>query len=143
MPLALPPLVPLPLCAPCVDPVSEPDHGDDNGSELDLGPDTAHETPKPSRAGGPGGVAGVLPLGSAPAAGLYSPRVCAQLPCLQSHEPFPFAFLALAFVLVWLCWWVALLVRPPCTHPTGSALGDAASVFLVPLLALLGLAFGV
>ena len=100
-------------------------------------------TNKPSWAGGPGGVAGVLPLGSAPAAGLYSPRVCAQLPCLQSHEPFPFAFLALAFVLVWLCWWVALLVRPPCTHPTGSAVGDAASVFLVPLLALLGLALGV
>ena len=64
----------------------EPDAG---AVDMELGPDTAHMTPKPSQAGGLGGVAGVLATGSAPAAGLFSPEVCAQPPRIQSHEPFP------------------------------------------------------
>ena len=105
------------------------------------GPLPALTTPKPSRAVGAGGAAGVLASGSAPAVGLLSPRVCAQRPPLpQSHELFPLAFLVLAFVLVWLVAWVGLCVFPPPVLATGSALGDASSVFLVPMLALLGFA---
>ena len=88
----------------------EPDAG---AVDSELGPDTALVTPKPSQAGGLGGVAGVLATGSAPAAGLFSPEVCAQPPRIPSHEPFPLASLALAFVLVWLVAWVALCVFPP------------------------------
>ena len=95
-------------------------------------------TPKPSQAGGLGGVAGVLATGSAPAAGLFSPEVCAQPPRIPSHEPFPLASLALVFVLVWLVAWAALCVFPPRAYAIGSAAADASvAVLFVPAVALL------
>ena len=112
----------------------EPDAG---AVDVELGLDTAHMTPKPSQAEGLGGVAGVPAIGGAPAAGLYLPQVCAQPPMLQSHEHFPLASFVWAFVLVWLVAWVGLCVFPPPVLATGSTLGDASSVFLVPMLALL------
>ena len=107
--------------------------------DTELGPDTAHTTPKPSQAGGLGGVAGEGGTsGSSPAAGSILPQVCAQRPPqLQSHTLCPLALLVLAFVLVWLVAWVGFVVAPPPVLVTGSALGDAFGVFVVPVLALL------
>ena len=113
--------------------------------ELELGcavpdPLPTHETPKPSRAGGPGGVAGEGD-GSPPAAGLILPQVCAHRPPQpQSRTLCPLALLVLAFVLVWFVAWVGLCVFPPRVLVTGSTLGDASGVFLVPMLALLSFA---
>ena len=85
-----------------------------------------------------GGIAGEgESSSSSPVVGLSYPQVCAQrLPPRQSHEH-PFAFFVLAFVLVWLVAWVGFVVAPPPVLVTGSALGDALGVFLVPMLALL------
>ena len=117
--------------------------------ELELGcadptdPLPTHKTPKPSWAGGLGGVAGEGETsGSSPAAGSILPQVCAQRPPqLQSHTLCPLALLVLVFVLVWCVAWVGFVVAPLPVLISGSALGDAAGVFLVPVLALLCFAF--
>ena len=104
-----------------------------------MDPLPTHETPKPSQAGGLGGVAGAGETsGSSPVVGLILPQVCAQRPPrLQSHTLCPLALLVLAFVLVWLVAWVGFVVAPPPLLISGSALGDAAGVFMAPVLALL------
>ena len=116
---------------------------DDGFSDLDVAPDDTHETPKPSRAVGAGGVAGEGGTsGSSPAAGLLSPQVGAQRPpSPHTHELSPPSFLALAFVLVWFVAWVGLCVFPPRVYALGSAVGDASAVFVVPALASLRFAF--
>ena len=131
-----PPTPPMPLPPPSLELLDV---------ELELGCDEPsdplpnHEPPKPSQAGGLGGVAGEGGTsGSSPAAGCLIPQVCAQRPPQpHSHALCPLALFALAFVLVWLVAWVGFVVAPPPVLITGSALGDAFGVFVVPVLALL------
>ena len=111
--------------------------------ELDDGSDAALETPKPSCAGGAGGVAGVLAAcsASAPAAGLYSPQVCADRPSL-SRALLPFSHLFLSFVFVWLVVWVGLSFVPLGVSLSGSSAIDAfvSFVFMLAWLLLCSLA---
>ena len=106
--------------------------------DLDPSPDTALETPKPSCAGGAGGVVGAQ--SRAPAAGLLSPQVRAERPAPPlAPDHFAFALLAFSFVLVWLVAWVGLSVVP--IRASGLVTPLASTTSLVVMLALLALAF--
>ena len=83
----------------------------------------------------------VLAAGSALAAGLYSPQVCANRPSL-SHALLPFSHLFLSFVFVWLVVWVGVSFVPLGVALSGSSTVDAfvSFVFMLAWLLLCALA---